>query len=361
MKPRFSFFFCALTLLTACNGQIASKNIGGNSTSKVGETVSELSNSLLIVFQASNGSYWFGSDNDGFYKVDGTKIVHFSMKDGLSNNRIRGIQEDKKGNIYISTLDGIDKFDGQNLTKLNVIKENNWRLHPDDLWFCMPGLSGASGLFRYDGKNLYELNLPKYFMEDEYYTKFPNKPWSPYEVYSIYKDEKGSMWFGTANLGLCRYDGSSFKWLYEDELTNTPNGGSFGIRSVIEDKKGEFWISNTNYRFTFPSGSIAENDSNLIDYKKHEGIQNLKTDKGDNFIYFMSATLDNEGNLWFATYDQGVWYYDGESVKQYLVKDKNKIVTLYSIYRDKEDNLWLGTHDSKIYKFSGKTFEKFSI
>jgi ligand-binding sensor domain-containing protein len=211
----------------------------------MGDTVCELSNSIFIVFQATNGTYWFGSDKDGLYKVDGKIITQFTSVDGLSNNRIRSIQEDKQGNIYISTLGGINKFDGQAFTRLTAVKENNWRLHPDDLWFSMAGKNGDKGPYRYDGKTLYQLEIPKHYMEDAYFSRFPNKAWSPYEVYSIYKDSTGNIWFGTSNFGVCRYDGVTLSWLYEDHLTNTPIGGSFGIRSVLK-------TPNENFGFVLP-------------------------------------------------------------------------------------------------------------
>ncbi|MBK6838527.1 MAG: hypothetical protein IPG90_09815 [Bacteroidetes bacterium] len=49
-------------------------------------------------------------------------MLQFSTKNGLSGNRIRSIQEDKQGNIFISSLGGINKFDGQTLTTLTPVK-----------------------------------------------------------------------------------------------------------------------------------------------------------------------------------------------------------------------------------------------
>jgi len=219
----------------------------------IGDTVSALGKNIIIIYQAVNGKYWFGSNKDGLYSVEGKKIIHYSTTDGLLDNRIRTIQEDKQGNIYNPSLGGINKFDGNIFTALTPIKNNtesnNWKLQPNDLWFNLPGKNGEKGPYRYDGKNLYQLEFPKHNMEDEYFAKFPNNPWSSYEVYDIYKDSKGTMWFGTSNFGVCRYNGNSIQWLYEDHLTNAPNGGSFGIRSILEDKNGKFWFCNTRYRY----------------------------------------------------------------------------------------------------------------
>ena len=65
------------------------------------------------------------------------------------------------------------------------------------------------------------------------------------------------------------------------------------------------------------------------------------------------------GVLWMATYGYGVWRYDGEKVTRYPVKDGDKEITLFSIYKDNRGDLWLGTHEAGAYKFNGKTFEKF--
>lgn len=361
MKTRVLLFFSILTLVTSCHGQ---RQKSTETNSKIGNTVSELSNSILLIYQATNGHYWFGSDADGVYRYDGKTVIHFSEKDGLSNNRIRSIQEDKQGNIYFATLGGISKFDGQTFTTLTAIKStsenDNWRLQPDDLWFTMTGKNGEKGPYRFDGTKLYQLEFPKHYLADKYFADNPNKPWSPYEVYSIFKDSKGNMWFGTGNFGLCRYDGKTLSWLYEDHLTNVPNGGMFGIRSVTEDKDGKFWICNTNFRYNIWADSIKENDNVLIKYERENGIENVKSTNGNDGVYFMSAITDNDGNLWLATYDQGIWCYDGKTAKQYIVKDGSKIVTLFSVYNDKKGGLWLGTHENGVYKFNGQTFERFN-
>jgi len=357
LKSRLFLFFTFFTSLTSCHSQVQ------KTVPDIGVSVSNLSKSIIIIYQANNGDYWFGSDVDGVYRYNGTTIIHYSVNDGLSNNRIRSIQEDKLGNIYFATLEGINKFDGKRFTTLTAIKSSaaneNWKLQPDDLWFTMTGKSGDKGPYRFDGTHLYQLQFPKHYLADKYFAENKDKPWSPYEVYSIYKDSKGKMWFGTGTFGVCRYDGKSFNWLYEDHLTNIPNGGSFGIRSIIEDSDANFWVCNTNYKYAVSPDSVKENDKVLLKYERLKGIAGIRSSDGRNPIYFMSAIKDNEGNLWLATYDEGVWCYDGNTAKQYLVKDGNNNATLFSVYNDKKGAIWIGTHKAGVYKFNGTTFEPF--
>lgn len=81
-----------------------------------GEIVSELGQRAMYVLQAKNNDYWFGSNDRGVYRYDGKTLVNFTTKDGLCSQRIRGVQEDKSGNIYFTTYEGISKFDGKSFT-----------------------------------------------------------------------------------------------------------------------------------------------------------------------------------------------------------------------------------------------------
>jgi ligand-binding sensor domain-containing protein len=376
-----------LLFLASCNGQFTSQIANTTLNEQhsfspghyrevtvIGDTVSETHDSILVIFQDKNNNFWFGSNGHGVYRYDpaGTKgknIIHYTTKDGLCNNHVRGIQEDKTGNIYINTVGGINKYDSKSFTKLNIVRstlpDRGWRLHPDDLWF--KGAQDSGVVYRYDGAFLYRLEFPKTKAGEEHVSKFPRSEYpsmtfSPYDVYTIYKDRKGNVWFGTGNLGICRYDGKTFSWMYEEHLSLVKGGGSFGIRSILEDKKGKFWFCNTRFRYDIAKNDSTDGGNNFIKYRREKGMD--YPGKEDEPLYFMSITEDNEGNLWMATYNQGAWKYDpdgtsGKNLTNYPVMNGDQIVNVYSIYKDKQGDLWLGTHTAGAYKFNGKTFEKF--
>lgn len=359
-----TILFILIIALTSCNGQntksspIAAKKVLNDS---IGEVVSDIDSSIWYIFQDKNNNHWFGSNGQGVYKHDGKTILRFSTKDGLPSNQIRGIQEDHLGTIFISCTEGISKFDGQKFTTLKPIESNDWKLNPDDLWFSILGQKDGNGVYRYDGKSLHHLKFPKHYMEDEFNSTYPNATYSPYEVYSICKDKRGDMWFGTAIFGLCRFDGTVLSWMFEDHLTNTPNGGSFGIRSMFEDRNANFWICNTHYRYQMEQTYTTKNGTNFIDYKRKNGMGQLTANGKKESPYFFSMIEDEKGNLWMTTYDQGVLKFDGKTVTQFPIKENGKIINLFSIYRDKQNNIWLGTHNEGVYKLNGQMFEKVKL
>jgi ligand-binding sensor domain-containing protein len=349
-----------LSIGTSCNGQpgynpaILNNSI---SHSTPGTIVNKLGNHLWYVFQDAQQNYWFGSNGEGVYRYDGTTIVNYTTKDGLCNDSIRQIQEDPLGNIYFSTLNGINKFDGKQITTLQPIKSKDWKLEPNDLWFSMLGKRDENGPYRYDGDTLFQLEFPQHYLHDEFYAKGINPFFSPYEVYCIYKDRKGVMWFGTSVFGACRFDGQSIKWMYEKDLTIVPSGGSFGIRSIFEDNTGSFWLCNTRHRYIFDMDKTRESDR--LQYRKTAGIGNASIFSGEDYIYYSYIVEDNNGHIWLTTWDKGVFKYDGINITNYTVNDGTTLVNLVSMYKDNLGDLWLGTPDNGVFKFNGITFDRF--
>ncbi len=348
-----SFF----TIFSSCNGQNNSKTQEEKKT-EIGVPVSQLDNTIWAIYQDKKSNYWFGSKENGVFYYNGKQLKQLTIKDGLVSNEVRGFQEDSLGNIFIETEKGVSKFDGHSFKTLEIkdtySPSDKWSLKPSDLWFRI-GFS-KNGVYRFDGEYLHYLKFPKSPQEDEFYGKSSNANTSlrPYGLYTIYKDPMGVMWFGTASLGVCRFDGKTITWHYENQLQKTPSGGDFGTRSIFEDKDGRFWINNTRFRY-----QILTNHTINIDLKKEVGVGYINKNNETEFPFFLSITQDNEGNLWMVTYENGVWKYNGKELINYPIKDGETDVMLFTIYKDKKGVLWLGTFNAGVYKYNGKSFDKF--
>ena len=355
----FYLLFSMLVIMSACtvqNATFKNDNPAVNSSSVIspGKVVTKMAPSIMVIYQDAKNTYWFGSMDQGVYQWDGSKLMVYTTEDGLASNRVRSIREDKFGNIYFDSGEGISQFDGDafNILKVSGNNTNQWRLNPDDLWF--EGNWNENGPYRFDGKNLFHLELSDNKLEDVFHAKFPNASFSPYDVYSIYKDREGNLWFGTSTLGVCRYNGQSFDWICEEELTELHDGPALGIRSIIQDKDGNFWFSKPFHRYSIDKNKSTNQGE--IEYEMLAGLDQSQA----GFDGFMSVVKDINENLWMATYDQGVWKYDGENVTHYSIREGDKMITLYSIYRDRQNNLWLGSHSSGAYRLNGEKFEKFN-
>lgn len=316
------------------------------------DTVMALGNNIMSIYQDHKNHYWFGSWEDGLYRYDGKTILHFTTRSGLPHNRVEEIQEDQRGNIFFNTSGGLCQFDGQNFSLLPSKESDEWNLQPNDLWFKSLQFEGK--VYRYDGRDLYRLQFPESELGKDWTSKHPNNP-SAYAIYTIYKDCKGNIWFGTAALGACRYNGKSFDWISEDDVTELHDNSSNGVRSIIEDKDGCFWF-NSAYRYDV-YGKSATPKSTF--YRREKSIGNLSGRPDSNFWEYLSIARDQHNALWIATYTKGVWCYDGEKTTHYPVQAEGKDINLFYIYKDRQGSLWLGTHKNGAYKFNGKAFERF--
>lgn len=333
-----------LVLLNSCHGQITSRTGKTHPTVK-GDTVAELGKNIMVIHQDKNNNYWFGSWKTGVYKYDGISFVNFTTKHGLPNNRIDEIKEDRSGNIYFSSChpsSTIVKFDGNTFSTLSPTSSTDWQLKPTDVW--LKHAYRKEMVYRFDGTTLHQLQLPK-----------PPDLSNPYEIYSIYKDSKGNIWFGTNPVGVCRYDGKSFQWITEEDVTEFRDEGANGVRSIAEDINGDFWF-NTEYRYSVYDSTTLKSSQF---YTRHVSLGSLDGKNTNGLNEYLSTVKDNNNNLWFVTYLDGVWKYDGTRITHYVVQDNSKDIALFSIYKDNNGDLWLGSHENGAYKFNGTKFEKF--
>jgi len=61
---------------------------------------------IKSILEDKNGNLWFGTEEGGVSKYDGETFIHFTEKEGLSNNRVWSILEDQFGNLWFGTNGG---------------------------------------------------------------------------------------------------------------------------------------------------------------------------------------------------------------------------------------------------------------
>lgn len=300
-----------------------------------GRIVQYLDDNIMVVHQDREGNYWFGSWDSGLYQYDGVTLTQYDTSDGLPSHRIDGIQEDDAGNIYISTCHPrsyVCKYDGKTFMTLTASPSHEWRLQAEDIWFRHA--FGEEKVYRYDGSTLHELRVPP-----------PPHLSNPFEIYSIYRDSRGNIWFGTNPVGACRYDGASFDWITEEDVTEFRDEGANGVRSIVEDRKGDFWF-NTEFRYSIYDSLTLQSEKF---YTRHSSIGGLDGKTDSHLDEYLSATRDDDDHLWFVSYLDGIWKYDGTKVKHYPIIEDSTSISLFSIYKDSKGLLWVGTHDHGVY------------
>lgn len=268
-----------------------------NMTSKVSSA------RFFSVLEDRMGNFWFASVGSGVYYYDGTSFRNLTTKDGLANDRVTNIYEDKTGNIWFGTESGASLYDGKSFRNFKMtetpsvtqtdsvqvsvyqqeLQEAHWMQNDVNsviedktgkFWF------GTRGYARvYDGKT---------------FTKITNKDGKPFaNVRSIIKDKKGNIWLG-GNDGLWRYEGNTFTNFTQDF-----------VGYIYVDKKGNIWTS---------SKSANAKDWVLSRYEE-KSLSNVKptvTEIASKPLIF-GILEDGKGNIWFGSMN-GVYRYDGSTI-----------------------------------------------
>ena len=167
------------------------------------------------------------------------KFAHLTTNDGLSDNRINSILQDRRGFMWFATEDGLNRYDGNTF----VVYKNN----PAD-----PNTLSASLI-----QNLIEDSngdlwigtwggLDKLDPTSERFTHYRYNPDNPNSISgnaikSIARDSRGYLWVGTVDAGLNKFDPATGTFTH---YRNDSDGQFVGeINSIIEDSHGDIWFA----------------------------------------------------------------------------------------------------------------------
>jgi ligand-binding sensor domain-containing protein len=268
---------------------------------------------FFSVLEDRKGNLWFGSIGSGVYYYDGKSFQNFTTKDGLVNNEITCIYEDKTGNIWFGVNGGVSRYDGKSFRNymMNgdfISEDRTGKTFPD---FTRPPnevnsiIEDKTGRFWFGTRGntfVYDARLnddPDSFYrsgQGKAFTVFTRngKPFS--NVRTIAKDKKGNIWLGGPD-GLWRYDGSTFT-----------NFTQKFVGYIIEDKKGNIWTSSE-------SGNGKDWALSRYDEKSLSDEKPTVTEITSKPMIF-GILEDDKGNIWFGSVG-GVHRYDGNTITDF--------------------------------------------
>lgn len=302
---------------------------------------------IRAIFQDSKGNYWFGSHNEGVSVYNRKSFAYFTTNEGLPDNQIRSIQEDKNGRIWFETSKGASVYDKGTFT--NYSTKNNepkqeWNKTIGDLWFYA-GEEG--GINRFDGINMNYLMFPKPKNEN---------PDNTYGVTDISKDKDGKVWIATY-AALFNFDGKMVN-IFDHKNLKLKNNELLHIRSVLADSKGRIWIGNNGIGVLLKEGNSITNFSEMNNLIHPTSKRRGDKSKPGTLEHVFAIEEDAEGNIWFGDRDTGAWKYDGKTVTNYIIDNKLSSPMIWTIYKDNNNNLLFGMAGGSVFKFDGNTFKK---
>ncbi|HEY0053977.1 MAG TPA: two-component regulator propeller domain-containing protein, partial [Pedobacter sp.] len=221
-----------------------------------------ISSDLVIsLHKGRDNAIWVGTWAGGLnsYNPKTSTFTSYKQKNADLNN-ILSIYEDERRNLWVASYNaGVSLFDRKLKTlipidtkKANFIGESVGSMGEDstgNFWICTN-----------KAVNLYNYTKGRF---STYYLK-RDKMDQPANVF--YCDTKGRIWVGSAGLFLFDRAKNVFTNFSQNNILN-----NYKISDILEDDKGDFWVSTSNGLFRFNPETKETKE-----FRKSEGIQGLE-------------------------------------------------------------------------------------
>jgi ligand-binding sensor domain-containing protein len=224
----------------------------------------------------------------------------FALRDGLTGGSVKTMMEDREGNIWVSTMGGIDRFRRPNVVRLLTVPESALALAAGEngsvwigtTWGTNP--SPTDGLWKYDGSLR---RISQYIAG---------------AVTAIDRDRHGVLWVG-GDRGIWRNDGGEHFHKFPD----LPEGAlGQEVHALTIDAGGAPWASIVRSRlFRFRDGL----------WERNGGIPELPDQRPQ------IHARDPDGRMWIGYRDGSLAVVEGGHARLFGPKDGLDVGTIFAI------------------------------
>jgi len=296
----------------------------------------KLSQLLFVILSLIIISSSYGQRNYLFENI--------SVPEGLSNSTVNYIFQDSNGFLWISTADGLNRYDGNSIKVFKNDPNDSTTIPSND---CSAKAEDEDG-FIWIGvsKNIIAQFNPK------------NESFQSYRIetagvtnisffYSALLDSKKNLWFGSTSHGIQKFNKSKHKFeqVRLEASNNNPQWGN--IYSIVELKNGNILAAD------YGNGIKIYNEK-LNAFQPYY----LKANFSPNELQVIYE--DVSGNIWFGGRNQLIKYSPSfYTIDNYdlfsLIKNPTSYDNVTGITQDIEGYLWAGVYSQGLYRIEPKT------
>ena len=299
------------------------------------------SDSIRALYQDREGILWVGTWGGGVNKYDQRKNQFgVYQRDpnqyptSLNESSVFSVYPEADGTVWVGTFGGglnrLDMTSGEAIAYRHDESDPE-SLANDNIWSIFRDSKGVLWVGTEGG--LEKMTAPGKFQHYRSDSKNPDSLTGS-AVFAIYEDRAGNLWIG-AGRGLNRYDHTTGKFIYYNE--GKPIPGMNAIIDMIEDETGNLWLA------TFDEGlyRLDPQSKELSHYVHSE--QNPTSLSNDSVL---ALHIDIQKRLWVATAGGGLNLYQPalDSFTAYTERDCLPSDVVYGIAEPGDGALWLSTN-----------------
>jgi signal transduction histidine kinase/ligand-binding sensor domain-containing protein len=307
---------------------------------------------VISLLQDRHGNLWVAGSFGLLTRSPSGELRRYTVKDGLPDNYVRAVWEDRDGNLWAGTDGGLAR-----LEKGRFVSSPLGRSHEREWVRCIyEDTEGNLWVGMNSGLNRLRNDLFSMYGESE---GLPSD-----EPTTVYQDHRGRIWVGFHDSGLVQLeDGKpvrvfttkdglpsneifSIRESRDGDLLIAARGGPSRLHDghfvnpvmadplnrriafdYLEDRSGKLWVASpagvselvgNRPRIVIPGGSQLNNDAVVL-----------------------CETRD--GKLWAGTYGEGLWSLDNGQLRLYTVAHGLSSNQIRSLVEGTDGTLWIGT------------------
>lgn len=318
------------------------------------------------------------STTSSFSQISLERLRHITNENGLSNTTINCIHQGYRGFIYFGTRDGLNRYDGINMTVFkndpanpNSISDNFIRCIYEnknhEFW-----IGTSYGLNRFD-------RVSSSFKSYRHNPK-DKTSLSSNIITGICPADETHLWIATLGGGLDYFDTKTATAKHFKYRPNDVNGiSSDSIICIFKDRQNRLWIGTQNgvdcidtktlkitskvLKNTNPATAITQDPNGCIwfgvectglvcfDATANKIISTNYGKSGTNSQNaILSLLADKKGTIWIGKVNDGLAQFDTKTQKSYNyypglgMEGGLSSATISALFEDRQGNLWIGTH-----------------
>lgn len=288
-------------------------------------------NAVTSIYQDKYGFLWFGT-YEGLNRYDGYRFQVFRNKlndpASLIDNRIVCIQEDAQHNIIVGTKKGANLYHVAS-GKFSMIRFQH-KKEIRNASYAINGLARddrGNVYIATDGQGLLVYGKDETIAKQVLYKNGSTLSGS-YHVKSIKTDRQKNIWLYIQEYGLCLY--------HPEKNQITPlQDFAMDVHCIAPDNLGNIWIGNESGLYKYELSA-----KKLSPYSRQNGILLSNT--------VLDLSVDQDHKLWISTDGGGIIIYDIQRDKSTQLKSGKEPGMLTSsavttVFEDKDQRLWIGT------------------
>lgn len=314
---------------------------------------SELRLRVSALHRDRAGRLWVGTLGDGLWRLEANRLVPAEVASGRLGRRVRDIDEDSSGRIWIATEAGVAILaagEHRLLTREDGLLSN-------DTFALLSDPDGTVWIGTQEGLQA---------RRGDEWTHSAREPALRSEmIRSLHRDREGSLWIATQGGGIARLAGGRIEnFSREDGLSGND------VEDIDEDPEGNLWLGLSG------GGLVRLRDGKLVGFGRKEGLPAdavfsvYETRSGDMLLgtrggglarlgagsagpvetlpflaksVVTSTAEDRSGVLWVGTYGAGLARIENGNVRILGPADGLADDSIYALLASRDGSLWIGT------------------